>query len=277
MFDKKVSYSVDQRSDTTAEEKAIARTNIQAAEENHTLIWYTERDGSVFGFDGRPIVAESENGPTINIDNARPRQQYENPKTPTGFFLVPNFDTANNTDDGKTLGIVGNSLQFVDRKIYKGVMFIEISGSVTASNGRQIVGDRYNHGSVSGQPSTLSVTYKEVDGHPSDSKPQVVYNSNNQAVFKLPAGLEKTCVAGTTLFINSHSGYSLTDMAHWGADSTSKAIAGAMNRNFLLSNDTLILSNGASLDDSAGQSVSTSYRIEMAIEYLYTSTGANNA
>lgn len=160
--------------------------------------------------------------------------------------------------------------------IYKGVMFIEISGSVIDSSGEIIVSDMYNHDGVTGQPNTMTITYKEVDGHASDYKPSIYYDSDNSPKISIPsqlAALQKSLVAGTTLFITSHSGYELTDMAYWGHDRSSKAIAGALNRNFLLSNGNFVLSNGARLDTAKSSTISSSYRIEIAIEYLYTSNG----
>lgn len=258
----KVLYNIDQRSETTDEEKNTARNNIGATDEAHTMEWHTENLGV---YDGKLKIYEDEVGTLVSIGLRSVKSG--NPNNPKAVYLVPYF---NSSDNGKSLSVKNNVLQFVDKSLYKGFMIIDITGSCSDATGSIVLSDKYNHDSYTLGNNTATVTYIEQDNKPSDSKPSVFYDSFHRLILSSNQKLKFS----VNVSISSYVGYDITDIARWGYNDDQCSFVGSMNNTLVYGNGDIILNQGITLKTATGGLIGTDCKVRLVTEYLYTSTGA---
>lgn len=116
-------------------------------------------------------------------------------------------------------------------------LILEVSGSTSSDQG--IIWD----GSIS-QGVTFSQSYRNVEE--GEIVPSIQTNENNVLKLALPSYMTFLKL-DVSVFVNSFSGFALTDRARWGYDSNAIQLIGGFSRTFIYDDDATVLSNGFTL------------------------------
>lgn len=297
----KVAYNVDQRGDTSEEEKETARLNIGAARAEDV----PQPSDSLPKAPGTANPGTSED--YSRADHVHPYSPAPDATSTVkgvvklGSDVVQNVEKSEPTRykhrtypvqknaDGQMVVNVPWRNDF--KNVYKGILILTIEGTCTDEYREatgvtsehvttMIVSPDYGEGSSFYGNNTFSVEYHEEAGHPADNRPEFRVDTAGKLLFTFDNEQQESLAFHFMLSISSKSGYQYIEdaepvFAEWGNDSTMKQPVMDMVRTLVYkksdsSNVYPILGNGIHLVSPRTVDLETSYKIQAVAEYLYT-------
>lgn len=296
----KVAYNVDQRVDTSEEEKETARLNIGAARAEDV----PQPSDSLPTAPGTADPGTSEE--YSRADHVHPYSPAPDATSTVkgvvklGSDVVQNIEKSEPTRykhrtypvqknaDGQMVVNVPWRNDF--NNVYKGILILTIEGTCTDEYREatavtsehvttQIVSPYYDDVSAYGY-NTYNVVYHEEAGHPADNRPEFHVDNAGMLYFTFEDEHQEALAFHFALSIASKTGYNFIDdtepvFAEWGHDSTMKQPVMDMVRSLVYkksdsSNVYPILGNGVNLVSPKTVDLTTTYKIEAVAEYMYT-------